>query len=124
MIVEVPVSVGELMDKITILMIKEQFARTPEQKTNINKELTLLKNKVDSLGLGGHPAFDSLLQALTNINTALWHIEDNVRKTTGMSDQTFIKLARSVHTTNDERSHIKKQINTIFQSELVEEKIY
>lgn len=124
MIVSVPVSIGELLDKVTILLIKSQFARTAEQQTNIDKELKLLQNIIDDLGIGGHPLFDSMFQALLNINTALWHIEDNIRKTTGMSDDAFITLAKSVHTTNDERSALKRQINLTFQSDIIEEKIY
>ena len=124
MIVSVPVSIGELLDKVTILLIKSQFAQTPSQQSNIDKELKLLQNIVDDLGIGGHPLFDSMFQALLNINTALWHIEDKIRKPEDLSQEEFITLAKSVHTTNDERSSLKRQINTTFQSDIIEEKIY
>lgn len=127
MIVNIPVSIGELVDKITILIIKEQHAQQqPEQLNNINKELALLQNKLDELGIAGHPHFDSLLQALTNINLALWRIEDQIRKLEQQQDfgADFVQLARSVYQTNDERSNVKRQINRIFNSEIIEEKIY
>jgi hypothetical protein len=123
MIVEVPVSVGELMDKVTILLIKASFVSLDPQKTNIDKELRLLQNKIDELGLGGHPAFESLLQSLTNINTAIWHVENELRKPV-VADVDFARLSRQTHSFNDERAAIKREINNIFQSEIIEEKIY
>ena len=126
MIVSVPVSIGELVDKITILIIKEQNARDEVQLQNIKKELVLLQGKLDDLGIAGHPAFEPLLTILMGVNAKLWHIEDQVRIKTRNEefDDEFIEIAKSVHSTNDERSAIKKQINTLFNSEIIEEKIY
>ena len=123
MIVEVPVSVGELMDKITILIIKSTFATEETQKTNIDKELKLLQNKIDDLGLGGHPAFPALLQTMTNINTAIWNVENKLRYP-NVLDADFARWSRQTHNFNDERAALKRQINSIFQSEIIEEKIY
>jgi hypothetical protein len=122
MIVSIPVSIGELMDKVTILLIKSVFAKG-DQLANVSKELTLLQLKVDELGIGGHPLFDSMFQALYNVNHKLWDVEDEIRKHTDNDDH-FIKLARSVHHLNDQRSHIKRDINNHFGSNIVEEKIY
>lgn len=122
MIVSIPVSIGELMDKVTILMIKTQFA-TGDKLTNVNRELELLQAQVDELGIGGHPLFDSLFQALWNVNHRLWDVEDEIRKHT-VNDDHFVGLARSVHNLNDQRSHIKREINSIFNSDIIEEKIY
>lgn len=126
MIVSIPVSIGELVDKITILIIKEHHAKDETQLQNIKKELDLLESKMDELGIGGHPAFESLLTLLTGVNARLWQIEDQVRVKTrnGEFDEEFIEIAKSVHTTNDERSAIKRQINNLFNSEIIEEKIY
>lgn len=123
--VTIPVSIGELVDKITILMIKEHHAKD-QQLVNIQKELHLLQAKLDDLGLSGHPHFDSMLQALTNINVSLWHIEDQIRVMERNQDfgSDFITLARAVYQTNDERSALKLQINKTFNSEIIEEKIY
>jgi hypothetical protein len=123
MIVEVPVSIGELVDKVTILLIKSQHATVEQQKTNIDKELSILQNKTDALGIGGHPAFASLLQALTNINAAIWRVENELRKP-AVSDADYVKFSRQTHAFNDERAAVKRQINRIFQSDIVEEKIY
>ena len=126
MIVSIPVSIGELVDKITILIIKEQNAKDEVQLLNIKKELTLLQGKLDDLGIAGHPAFEPLLTILMGVNAKLWQIEDQVRVKTHNAefDDEFIEIARSVHSTNDERSAIKRQINTLFNSEIIEEKIY
>lgn len=126
MIVDIPVSIGELVDKITILIIKEQHARDEVQLLNIKKELVLLQGKLDDLGIAGHPAFEPLLTILMGVNAKLWQIEDAVRIKTRNEefDAEFIEIAKSVHSTNDERSAIKRQINTLFNSEIIEEKIY
>lgn len=125
MIVSIPVSIGELVDKITILIIKEQYAQNA-QLNNIKKELQLLTSSLDDLGVAGHPAFEPLIQHLTEVNAKLWQLEDAVRvKLRGNSyDQEFIDIAKNIHHTNDERSRIKRQINEIFNSEIIEEKIY
>lgn len=126
MIVSIPVSIGELVDKITILIIKEQNAKDEVQLLNIKKELVLLQGKLDDLGIAGHPAFEPLVTLLMGVNAKLWHLEDDVRVKLRAEDygSEFIEIAKGIHATNDERSAIKKQINTLFNSEIIEEKIY
>ena len=126
MIVNIPVSVGELIDKITILMIKESQTGDEAKLNNIRKELNLLQNKFDELGLGGHPAAEGLITALMGINARLWQLEDAVRVKlrSGNHDAEFIDIACGIHKANDERSVIKRQINNVFNSEIIEEKIY
>lgn len=126
MIVNIPVSVGELIDKITILMIKEMNAKDAVQLGNIKKELELLQTKFDDLGLGGHPATESMVTALMGINAKLWQLEDDIRvkMRNDELDFTFINTAVDIHHSNDERSRIKRQINELFNSEIIEEKIY
>lgn len=126
MIVSIPVSVGELVDKITILLIKEQQAKDEVKLQNIKKELVLLQRKLDELGIAGHPAFEPLLTVLVGVNAKLWNLEDDVRVKLRAEnyDAEFIEIAKGIHATNDERSHIKRQINELFNSEIIEEKIY
>lgn len=125
MIVSIPVSIGELIDKITILMIKEAHAQG-QQLINIQKELELLQHKFDELGIGGHPAAEGLITALMGINAKLWQLEDAVRVKLRADnhDAEFIDIACGIHKANDERSVIKRKINEIFNSEIIEEKIY
>ena len=117
-----PISVGELIDKITILEIKcEKFS--DEQYTNCNKELELLMNiMIDNQIMIN----DNLISQLRLINKTLWDIEDQIREKERLSsfDDSFIKLARSVYIQNDKRSKIKRLINLGCNSELIEEKSY
>lgn len=126
MIVNIPVSVGELIDKITILMIKESQTGDEAKLKNIRKELGLLQIKFDELGLGGHPAAEGLVTALMGINAKLWQLEDDVRVKMREQDYgpAFADIATGIHNANDERSAIKRKINELFNSEIVEEKIY
>lgn len=123
MIVETPVSVGELVDKITILRIKSRRIKDQSKLENINKELQQLVAVFSSLTIP-----DILMDfiALEDINRELWEIEDNIREKerSKQFDEEFIELARSVYITNDKRSDVKKQINLKVGSDLVEEKSY
>ena len=123
MIVETPVSVGELVDKITILRIKSRRIKDQSKLENINKELQQLVAVFSSLTIP-----DILIDfiALEDINRELWEIEDNIREKerSKQFDEEFIELARSVYITNDKRSDVKKQINLKVGSDLVEEKSY
>ena len=113
------------MDKITILEIKFERINVAEQKANVNKELQLL-NKVWSDSGTEDANLLAMRKELKNINTLLWDIEDDIRQeehNKNFGDQ-FIKLARSVYVTNDERANIKKRINLHLKSEIVEEKSY
>jgi hypothetical protein len=121
----VPISWGELIDKITILEIKQEKITTASANLNVSRELQLLrgiviKNKALT------SAIDSLKNNLSVINQKLWKIEDDIREKESKKqfDQTFIELARSVYFCNDERARLKKEINLVLGSELIEEKSY
>ena len=117
-----PVSLGELIDKITILEIKQVFMTGTKLK-NVDKELKLLKNLIQDKNL----EIDiDLINNLKEVNKNLWKIEDKIRikERNQEFDKDFIELARSVYKENDKRSSIKKEINLQYHSELVEEKSY
>ena len=124
MLVNISVSLGELVDKISILMIKQKNIKETSKLENVNKELASLNNTLKKYI--NEQELDNYLNALLDINTKLWNIEDDIRKCERLKkfDQTFIDLARSVYFTNDERAKIKHDINKIFGSELVEVKSY
>ena len=117
-----PISIGELIDKITILEIK-QIYMTGIKLKNINKEMKLLKNILQEQNLEINI---DLIKNLKKINKKLWEIEDNIRtkESNQEFDEEFIKLARSVYIENDKRASIKKEINQKYNSDLVEEKSY
>ena len=125
MAVTIPVSWGELFDKLTILEIKLCRIKDPQKRANINKELEALRHISESAG-SPEPALPELVAELRRINGALWDIEDNIRDCERRRDfsATFIELARSVYKTNDHRSEVKRQINQLLGSELIEEKSY
>ena len=117
-----PISIGELIDKITILEIK-QIYMTGIKLKNINKEMKLLKNILQDKNLEINI---DLIKNLKKINKNLWEIEDNIRikESNQEFDEEFIKLARSIYIENDKRASIKKEINQKYNSDLVEEKSY
>ena len=125
MSINIELSVGELLDKITILQIKAERIREQAKLENINKELQVLTAIWDA-SVYSQSDLKEDLQALEKVNEALWDIEDKIRdKERDQSfDKEFIDLARSVYFINDERAEIKKVINTKTGSELVEEKSY
>ena len=117
-----PVSLGELIDKITILEIK-QINMTGIKLKNVDKELKLLRKILQDENL----EIDmDLINNLKEINNNLWEIEDNIRikERNQEFDKEFVELARSVYKENDKRASIKKEINQKYNSELVEEKSY
>jgi hypothetical protein len=121
----VPISPGELIDKITILEIKSQRMTDPIKLANVRTELALLMETWQSspwsaADIGAEWA------GLRAVNEKLWLIEDQIRdkERDARFDQEFIELARGVYVTNDERAAIKKRINTRLGSTLVEEKSY
>ena len=125
MALQVPVSWGELLDKITILQIKSERIATPEKLTNIRHELQLLvavrnESVVESMAL------QKLELRLRAVNEALWDIEDDIRRCEKAQDfgERFIDLARAVYRSNDQRAAIKYEINSLLGSEVVEEKSY
>ena len=123
--IKVVLSVGELIDKITILQLKMKFIKNKEQLNNVNNELETLKPLLRENNLET-PKINELFAELYEINLELWKIEDKIREKERQSDfkDEFISLARSVYFTNDKRAEIKKKINLISGSELIEEKSY
>ncbi len=119
----VPISWGELIDKISILEIKVERLRSPEAAANARHELALL---TAVLPPQPPPGLATLKAALDQVNRQLWDIEDAIRaKEAARSfDAAFIALARSVYQNNDERARIKRQVNDLLQSGIVEEKQY
>lgn len=122
----VPVSIGEVVDKITILRIKQAEIRDPARRANVETELAALEASYrDHVGLP--PAeVQALTDELQAINRALWDIEDDIRDCERRGDfgAEFIRLARAVYVTNDNRARLKKEINIALGSALVEEKSY
>jgi len=122
MMVSIEVSVGELFDKITILKIKQKKLTDKEQLENVNKELAYLESKA----FNNDPEVNALVEELESINEQLWDIENGKRKCEAdkIFGDKFIKLARDVYFKNDDRAKIKKLINVITKSDVVEEKDY
>jgi hypothetical protein len=121
----VQVSWGELIDKMTILEIKEQRLKSPEAVANVRRELAALMSVARDI-LMHRPDLASVKKQLRSVNEALWDIEDRIRaKEAAKSfDQDFVDLARSVYLNNDKRGGLKRQINALLNSEMVEEKQY
>ncbi len=118
----IPVSWGELFDKIAILEIKTERLRTQEARANVARELSLLHRAAGT----SPPAITALRCALLAVNTRLWRIEDSIREKEAAGDfgPGFVSLARAVYRENDERGRIKAALNRLLQSPLVEEKQY
>ncbi len=121
----VEVSVGELLDKISILEIKKEKINDNEKLYQINNEYNVLKDQFDK-NVKSDKKIDKLFQLLKNINQKLWLIEDDKRMCEKTSDfgEKFIKLSRDVHFLNDERANIKLEINNITGSKIKEIKQY
>ena len=120
--IEVPISWGELVDKITILEIKAERMEDPKKLANVTRELWLLNRKLS-------PVATQVLRLklrLKEVNTRLWDIEDEIRDCEREQNfgPRFIELARAVYVTNDQRADVKREINFALSSELVEEKSY
>ena len=109
----VEVSVGELLDKISILEIKQEKIKDPEKLKFINDEHSILKDQLDN-NVKSDEKLNTLFKSLKDINAKLWVIEDDKRLCEKNSDFTenFIKLSRDVHFLNDDRAKIKIEINT------------
>lgn len=125
MLIAVPVSWGELVDKITILQIKSERMTDPGKLANIRKELEEL-TRTAAAAATFPPAVVALQQQLKEVNEKLWVIEDDIRDCERNKDfgPKFIELARAVYVTNDERFKVKREINDALGSALVEEKSY
>ena len=120
---KIEISIGELVDKITILQIKIERIKDAKKISNVKKEYEILKTYLSETSISEH---STLYIDLKKINEALWEIEDKIRikEQKKEFDEDFIQLARSVYYKNDVRSEIKKEINLITGSKLIEEKEY
>ena len=121
-IINAPISIGELVDKITILEIKKNKLQN-SKLANVLKELSFLRKLMEKHQI---EITDDLFTQLKEINLTLWNIEDQIRikEKNKEFDNTFIELARSVYFKNDKRAQIKKSINRLSNSEITEEKFY
>ena len=121
----IEVSVGELLDKISILEIKKEKIKNQENLKFINEEHKILKDQLDK-NVNSDKKLDELFQSLKKINAKLWIIEDDKRQCEKEKDftETFIKLSRDVHFLNDDRAKIKLEINNHTGSKIKEIKEY
>tara|TARA_Y100000816_G_C26000122_1_gene522564 strand:- start:387 stop:773 length:387 start_codon:yes stop_codon:yes gene_type:complete len=124
MLINTPISLGELVDKVSILMIKQKNISDQKKLNHVTKELDFLKKTLAQYV--EQEEIQTYLDKLNDINSKLWKIEDDIRECEKDKkfDQTFIELARSVYYTNDQRANVKFDINNNFGSELVEVKSY
>ena len=124
-LIHIPMSPGELLDKITILEIKSERIADPAKVANVRTELDLL-NATWGEAVDADETVQRLHRDLKSINEALWEIEDDIRdkERAREFDERFIELARAVYVTNDQRAEAKKQLNIHLGSQIVEEKSY
>jgi len=121
----VDIAPAELIDKITILAIKSERMDDEVKLENVRHELDILTaNRVKVIQAS--PELDALTAKLKTVNEALWEIEDDIRECEATKDysQKFIDLARAVYVSNDERANLKREINLLLGSDIVEEKSY
>ena len=120
----VPISWGELIDKITILEIKAEKLSSESARANVQRELAQLTTIASAIDK--KPGLADLQRELKRVNEALWRIEDDIREKEAQKsfDDGFIALARSVYRSNDERGRLKREINRMLGSEITEEKQY
>ena len=123
--IEIPVSFGELIDKLTILEIKKSKITNNEKLKNIQLEFDFLNKKYQTI-LNDTKELQVFYDALLKVNNKLWEIEDKIRILENKKEfnEEFIDLARSVYKSNDERFAIKNKINKTFDSEIQEQKEY
>ena len=121
----VEVSVGELLDKISILEIKQEKIKDPEKLKFINDEHSILKDQLDN-NVKSDDKLNTLFKSLKDINAKLWVIEDDKRLCEKNSDfaENFVKLSRDVHFLNDDRAKIKLEMNNLTGSKIREIKEY
>ena len=120
------ISVGELFDKITILNIKTKKISDNDKLRNIHTELKTLNDQSKKISVSDTQALNTLVLQLQQINEDLWDIENFKRECEAKKDfgENFIKLSRDVHFKNDKRAILKKEINLLSNSQIVEEKEY
>lgn len=123
-LVYVPISIGELIDKLTILQIKLQEIEDPEKWINVKNEWDILSNLPEYRSIAYEVS--SYFTSLFIVNKELWTIEDDIRECERLENfgDSFVRLARAVYKTNDKRAAIKKEINLKYNSKIVEEKSY
>jgi hypothetical protein len=121
--IETPISIGEYIDKLSILLIKKEKINDKNKLEHIEKEIDLLISKSKEFN---HLELDFWINKIKDINLVLWDIEDKIRlkEKNKQFDENFIDLARRVYFTNDKRFEIKNEINNFFKSEIFEEKSY
>jgi hypothetical protein len=122
----VPVSVGELFDKISILEIKSERLTDQAKLKNVTTEMRLLREIAAKLDLGDRLALNEILPRLKAVNEQIWDAEDEIRdcERHGVFDDRFLKVARSIYRLNDARAAAKREINVLTSSTVVEEKSY
>jgi len=120
---KIDISIGELVDRVTILSIKREKIKVLRKLGNVEKEYSLLSKQMNKMGIHEH-SIEFI--KLKEVNLKLWQIEDAIRVKERRQefDEEFIQLARSVYFQNDERAAIKREISIRFDSELIEEKEY
>jgi len=123
--IQIPISPGELLDKITILQIKAERIEDPYKVKNVKVELDLLLN-IWTQTVTNDAEIEALTKELMSTNKKLWVIEDDIRdeERNKQFGERFIELARSVYIANDDRANAKKKVNLYLNSSIVEEKSY
>jgi hypothetical protein len=124
-VIEIPVSLGELIDKISILQIKSERVTDATKLENIFRELELLEGRRRVL-IGDDVRIHDLAARLKVVNECIWSLEDTIRECECRNDfeDVFIQTARQIYRTNDARASLKRELNLIFGSHIVEEKSY
>lgn len=119
----IPVSLGELIDRISILEIKRQRVTDPRRRANVQRELALLMRALEQ---SGHAIDDAQMQPLRQVNAVLWELENRIRRLEqeGVLGEEYIAVARDIHLNNDVRHELKRSISLASASLLVEEKEY
>jgi len=122
--ISVPVSIGELLDKLSIVEIKKKKISDKDKLKYLSKEYDLLEKKATEIKNINEEAFNNFYDSLLETNLKLWDIEDDIRELESLSkfNDDFIKLARDVYKTNDKRFDIKSEINKFFGSSIIEQK--
>ncbi len=125
MLLNLPTAPGEFLDKLTILEIKSERIEDPDKLANVRRELDLMRETWSASPLSVRDV-ESQVTELKAINAKLWDIEDEIREHEAKQDfgASFVELARSVYRTNDRRAAVKREINRLLGSEILEEKSY
>ena len=125
-VILVPISAGELFDKISILEIKSERLFNEEKLANVNHEMRLLKDVSKSLTFPDREKLIAILPKLKEVNERIWEAEDNIRdfEKKHIFDENFLSVARSIYRLNDTRAAVKRDLNLLCSSIVVEEKSY